>query len=211
MLAHRGSRSSLVLAGTAAAILWGGLWGASLPVATLAQDAPKPPAAQGPAAQDPAAPGGPQAPDASQKRLGWLFHVKLPINGQTGQDLQERVRKAIEAAEAEKARPVLIFEFDYPKDEADYARQTLIGSAFDLASFLSSDTVSQAQTVAYLPQSLAGHAVLAVLACDDIVMAPEAELGPAVAEAGGSDRPAVVADYLAIVARRKKLPDDVAL
>ncbi len=198
MLARRGSRSSSVLAGTAAAILWAGLLGLSLPGRALAQEAPKPPAANA-------------AADASQKRLAWLFRIDLPITGRTSEDLREPIRKAIETAEGEKARPVLIFEFAHSKEEADYARQTLIGSAFDLANFLSSDVVSRARTVAYLPQTVEGHAVLAVLACDEIVMAPDAELGPAVAEAGGSDLPAVVADYRAIVTRRKKFLEDVAV
>jgi membrane-bound serine protease (ClpP class) len=65
--------------------------------------------------------------------------------------------------------------------------------------------------VAYLPQSVQGQAVLAVLACDEIVMAPEAELGPATIDANASDKPAVVADYHAIVTRRKKFLEDVAV
>jgi membrane-bound serine protease (ClpP class) len=169
--------------------------------AALGQDAPK------------------AAPAAPQKQLGWLFRVELPITGRTSESLRDPVRKAIETAQGEKARPVLIFEFTYPKEETDFARRTLIGSAFDLASFLSSDTVSRARTVAFLPQavdeegrgSVEGHAVLAVLACDEIVMAPKAELGPGAIDPSPSDKPAVVANYRAIVTRRKKYLEDVAV
>ena len=197
----------LLRAGIAAVILSVGLCGLRLTGPALAQDAPKPresnaakqqsPPARGPAA-DPAG-----QPPAPQKRLAWLFRIDLPITGRTSESLRDPIRKAIESAEAEKAKPVLIFEFGYSKEEADFARQTLIGSAFDLANFLSSDTVSRARTVAYLPQSVRGHAVLAVLACDEIVMAPEAELGPASIDANAADKPAVVADYRAIVTRRR--------
>jgi membrane-bound serine protease (ClpP class) len=198
----------------AAAILSGGLWGLGLLRSAPGADAPKPGAAsaakESPPAGRPAADPAGRPPD-QQKRLAWLFRVGLPITGRTSESLRDPIRKAIETAEADKAKPVLIFEFASSKEEADFARQTLIGSAFDLANFLSSDTVSRARTVAYLPQPVQGHAVLAVLACDEIVMAPDAELGPASIDANASDRPAVVAAFRDIVTRRKKFLEDVAM
>ena len=35
------------------------------------------------------------------------------------------------------------------------------------------------KTVAYIPQTIKGHGVLVALACEEIVMNPEAELGEA--------------------------------
>jgi membrane-bound ClpP family serine protease len=154
----------------------------------------------------------PKAPPAAQKKqIGWLFRLELPIAPGTHLRLRGRIQKAIEMADRENARPVLIFEFTYPKEGGDFAQSTDIGNAFDLASFLSSERVSRARTVAYLPQSVQGHAVLAVLACDEIVMAPDAELGPASIDPSPSDKPAIVANYRAIVTRRKKFLEDVAV
>jgi membrane-bound serine protease (ClpP class) len=197
MAGRRGNLSSLLRAGVAAGLLTLGLWGLNAACPALGQDSGKaPPAGK---------------PGAPQKQLGWLFRVELPITGRTSEGLRDPVRKAIETAAGEQARPVLIFEFTYPKEESEFARHTLIGSAFDLASFLSSETVSRARTVAYLPQPVQGHAVLAVLACDEIAMAPDAELGPATIDSSPSDKPAIVASYRTIVTRRKKFLEDVAV
>ena len=195
------SSPSFPWSGRVARLLATSLGTLSFLCAALGQDAPK------------------AAPAAPQKQLGWLFRVELPITGRTSESLRDPVRKAIETAQGEKARPVLIFEFTYPKEETDFARRTLIGSAFDLASFLSSDTVSRARTVAFLPQavdaegrgSVEGHAVLAVLACDEIAMAPKAELGPGSIDPSPSEKSTIVQAYRTIAARRKKFPEDVAV
>ena len=52
-------------------------------------------------------------------------------------------------------------------------------ACYELANFLTGDELNAAKTVAYLPQSIQGHAVLVVMACDDIIMAPDATIGPA--------------------------------
>ncbi|MGQ9576958.1 MAG: NfeD family protein [Thermoguttaceae bacterium] len=151
-----------------------------------------------------------KAPQPQAKQLGWVFRVELPITGQATERLRLPVERAIEAALAEGARAVLVFEFSYPTEQAEFARTTKAGVAYDLADFLSGPEVSRARTVAYLPQSVQGHAVLAVLACDQIVMAPEAELGPAALDPRSIDE-AIRTHYRTIAGRRKKVPEEVAL
>jgi membrane-bound serine protease (ClpP class) len=148
--------------------------------------------------------------EASKPRVGRLFRVVLPITGRTTERLRQPVFKAIEQAQAERAQPVLIFEFVVPKGQSDYGVGSKIGNAYDLADFLSGGSLNAATTVAYVPQTIRGHAVLAVLACDVILMAPEAELGPA-----GVDEPNITdsirATYREIANRRKRVPAEVAL
>lgn len=157
----------------------------------------------------------PPAPKADAKaaevqRLGHLFKITLPITGQTTDHLRPAVRKAIEDAQAAQSKPILIFQFVVPKGQSKFGTGSKIGNAYDLASYLSSDALSGATTVAYIPQTIQGHAVLAALACDQIVMAPDAEIGPA-----GVDEPAITPDILAfykgIAERRKRMPTEVAL
>lgn len=148
--------------------------------------------------------------EAPKPRVGRLFRVVLPITGRTTERLRQPVLKAIEQAQAEGAQPVLIFEFSVPKGQSDYGAGSKIGNAYDLADFLSGGSLNAATTVAYVPQTIRGHAVLAVLACDVILMAPAAELGPA-----GIDEPNITdsirATYREIANRRKRVPAEVAL
>lgn len=148
--------------------------------------------------------------EAVVKRTGRLFKIELPITGRTTERLRQPVLKAIEEAGREHVQPVLIFEFSVPKGQSEYGRGSKVGNAYDLADFISGGSLNAATTVAFVPQTVQGHAVLAVLACDRIVMAPRAELGPAgVDEEHISD--SIRAFYREIAGRRKNVPVEMAL
>src|SRR5690606_9778562 len=51
------------------------------------------------------------------------------------------------------------------------------GSVRDLAKFLTSARINRVRTVAWIPESVDGNNVILALACNEIVMHPEAELG----------------------------------
>ena len=146
----------------------------------------------------------------AQRRVGRLFKITLPITGRTTERLRQPVLKAIGQAKTDNVHPVLIFEFSVPKTESEFGRGSKLGNAYDLADFLSGGTLNAATTVAYVPRSIQGHAVLAALACDVIIMAPDAEFGPA-----GVDEQTITdsirAFYKEIAGRRKKVPPEVAL
>ena len=84
------------------------------------------------------------------------------------------------------------------------------GAAHDLADFLSSDELNAADTVAYLPKPIQGHAVLAALACQEIIMADDASIG-----AAGIDEKTISdtlrSAYAEIAGRRRTVPVTVAL
>ena len=48
------------------------------------------------------------------------------------------------------------------------------GQALDLARYISSRDLSGVETVAFIPRTVKGHAVLVAMACEEIVMAPDA-------------------------------------
>src|SRR5207248_5464451 len=108
-------------------------------------------------------------------------------------------------------RPICVFEFRPPAGTA--GEGSSFGDALDLARFLSGDRISQAKvrTVAWLPRTIKGHAVLPVLACEQIIMARAAEIGAA----GGSERQsiddAMRSDYQHIAERHQTVRPAVAL
>jgi membrane-bound serine protease (ClpP class) len=144
------------------------------------------------------------------KRFGRVVHISLPITGHTFERTRRLVRIALERAKKSDVRLVLIFEFDVPAGQKDFGRGSEFGAARDLADFLSSDELNAADTVAYLPKPIQGHAVLAVLACQEIIMADDASLG-----AAGIDEKTLSetlrSAYAEIAGRRRTVPVAVAL
>ena len=83
-----------------------------------------------------------------------------------------------------KVRPILVFEFR-PGEVAP--GESEFGMVADLANFISTKLRGRKRTVAYVPEPLTGYAVLAALACDEIVMGAEASLGPITPEGQAVD------------------------
>jgi membrane-bound ClpP family serine protease len=175
--------------------------------AIRAQDQAAPPEAP---AADPGQPPPKHQHDAAVKRIGRVIKIDLPVTGKTYNAIRPYVLRLLEQAKAAGARPVLIFEFNVPPDARDFAAASEFGASYQLADFLSSDTLNDATTVADIPQPIQGHAVLVALACEEILMGPSAELGPA-----GVHEPTITAPvrsaYKEIANRRKTIPAEVAL
>ena len=144
------------------------------------------------------------------RQSGLFVRLTLPVTGQTFERTRRIVRRAIEKVQKEDTRLVLIFEFDVPKGQKNFGRGSEFGAAHDLANFLSSEELNAVRTVAYLPQSIEGHAVLVAIACQEIVMAKDASIG-----AAGIDEPVITptlrAAYTEIANRRRTVPAIVAL
>ena len=112
---------------------------------------------------------------APKGNVGQFFTVAEPIDTETIKQLQDTAAPLIERLSARGAdRPILVFEFK--PTEGPVA--TSFGAASDLQDFLLKRLRGAKQTVAFVPQPLSGYAVLAALACDEIVLGPKATLGP---------------------------------
>ena len=146
----------------------------------------------------------------SPRQVGRFVRITLPITGQTFERTRRIVRRAMDQAKKEDARLTLIFEFEVPKGQKNFGRGSEFGAAHDLANFLSSEELNAVRTVAYLPQSIQGHAVLVAMACQEIVMAPKATIG-----AAGIDEktitPTLRSAYTEIANRRRTVPAALAL
>jgi membrane-bound serine protease (ClpP class) len=167
----------------------------------LAADSKSPPSAE--KAAEPNA--------AAANQSGHLLRIPLPLTGTADTQIIRAVKHALETIPAGGNRPVLVFEFASPQN------QTGEGSDFEralkVARFLSSREASAAKTVAYIPKAVKGHAVLVAMACEEIIMAPEAQLGEAGVDEPAEDAidPTVLAGYREIANRRRTIPPEVAL
>jgi membrane-bound ClpP family serine protease len=142
--------------------------------------------------------------------VGRTTKITLPITAETFSRTRLFARRALEQAQTAQQQLVLIFEFEVLPRQAQYGRGSEFGASYDLADFLSSSELNAARTVAYIPKSIQGHAVLVAMACGDIIMGPDAEIGPA-----GVDEPVMTATmfsaYKEISNRRKTVPTEIAL
>lgn len=115
------------------------------------------------------------AAQISKTQAGQFFTIVEPINDEAIERVRTSSLPAIDRATAKGARPTLVFEF---RSGETRPGQSSFGASSDLATFLATRLTGARQTVAYVPEPLSGYVVLAVLACDEIIMGPDASLGP---------------------------------
>ena len=181
---------------------------ASLPALLVGWDVSALAQERAPAAEKPAA-----APADRAKPAGRLVRVSLPIGENDNADAQ--VKRAIQHALAEMPRsgerPVLVLEFAPAKGK--FGEGSDFGRALALAKYLSSRELAAVKTVAYVPRTIKGHGVLVVLACEEIVMAADAELGEAGIDEKSTESadPTVLSGYKQIAERRRTVPAEVAM
>jgi membrane-bound serine protease (ClpP class) len=134
--------------------------------------------------------------------------LQLPITGTRDTLVRGAILRQLDRLESRlPQRGLLVLRFDAAADDAAASD---FGRALDLARFLTSPRLSGVKTVAWLPGGAQGHAVLVALACDEIVMAADAVLGPAAAAEAGIDE-AMRAAYREIASRRRTVPPPVAV
>lgn len=142
------------------------------------------------------------AANAPADRMGQWIRLPAPITDAVDAQVRRSVDAVMRGAKQRGQWPVFILELGQGP--------TQFGQALDLARYLSSPALNGATTVAYLPETISGHAVLVAIACDEIIMHPDAEIG----NAGEYERviePSVRSAYVEIANRRKTVPSDLAL
>jgi membrane-bound ClpP family serine protease len=153
-------------------------------------------------------PAGPAAADDVPAAAAAVV-VRLPLTGTRDTQVKAAILRAIDGLRPPAPqRGVLVLEFR-PTDE-EGALASDFGRAVELARFLGDARLGAVKTVAFLPEGLRGHAVLAALACEEIVMPADAVLGPANAEEPAVDD-AMRAAYAQVADRRKTVPPALAL
>lgn len=137
-----------------------------------------------------------------------LIPVPLPITGSVDDHLKRRIDQILSELPRGTARPILVLEFrpsvGKPADASEFER------CLSLARYLASERLAPLRTIAYLPTAVKGHAVLAVLACEEIVIAPDAMFGAAGIKETHIDA-TIQRGYTEIAERRRTVPVAVAL
>ncbi len=137
-----------------------------------------------------------------------FVRVELPIEREVDDDVVAEITRRLRQLEPSAVRPLVVIEFR--ARDPDRASKSRFEDSLSLARFLSGPKLRRARTIAYLPQTVQGHAVLAVLACEQLVVHPQAELGAAGIAEPALD-PTVRRAYAEIADRRRTIPEPVAL
>jgi membrane-bound ClpP family serine protease len=160
------------------------------------------------------------AADAPNKRgLGALVRVNLPLAAGADASLKLSMTRArdrlVQGARdaADARRPTLVVEIAPSTTAENSGAGSEFEPAYALARLLTSRELADVKTVAWLPRSIRGHGVLVALACEELVMASDAEIGEAgvdepADEGGPSDT--VVAAYREIAESRRTMPTALA-
>ncbi|MCA9150498.1 MAG: hypothetical protein KDA92_14405, partial [Planctomycetales bacterium] len=155
-----------------------------------------------------AAPLGNPSLEPKGERIGRRILVQLPIAGNSDAIIKRTVERMLEHLPKGGQRPVLVFEFAAAEDGGGS------GSEFErclsLARFITSSALEGVRTVAYVPQQVTGHAVLPAIACEQLIMNPDAILGDA-GESEAAVGPTVRASYVEIARARRTIPEAIAL
>ncbi len=137
-----------------------------------------------------------------------VVQVPLPLTGNVDQLVQSQIGRALKRLPKDAKRPTLILEFRPEPDTAGAGSD--FGRAHSLAKYLVGESLAAVKTVAFLPHPVQGHAVLPVLACEQIIMAKDAELGAAGVDEKLLDE-TMRGAYREFAQRRRTIPAAVAL
>ncbi len=147
-------------------------------------------------------------PKPAELARAYLIPVPLPIAGSVDNHLKRRIDQILSELPRGTARQILVLEFrpaaGKPADASEFER------CLSLARYLASERLAPLRTVAYLPAAVKGHAVLAVLACEEIVIAPDAMFGAAGIKETHIDA-TMQQGYTEIAERRRTVPVAIAL
>ncbi len=138
----------------------------------------------------------------------YLVRVPIPIAGEVDTRLKAMLGELLERWQDADQRPTLVLEFSGGDDGVQRASE--FERALSLARFLAGEKLNRVRTVAYLSGPVHGHAVLPVLACEQIIAHPDAEFGKAGLADDALD-PTVRSGYVEIAERRRTIPTPVVL
>jgi len=139
-----------------------------------------------------------------EEARGGLIQLRLPITDDVDLRFKHALERLLTKFPAGESRPVLLIEF--VNSQGNDGRGSDFSRAQALAERLVKPDFARVKTVAFIPAGVKvrGHAVLVALACEEIIMAPDAELGEAgIDEQGGNDKTRRTAYSVIAEARRK--------
>jgi membrane-bound serine protease (ClpP class) len=157
---------------------------------------------------------------ASVERQGFRVDIPLPLVGNEDETVRRQIEQIADSTSARDQRPVVVLVFQSAgqsassKDAISTPGVKTRGSQFErslsLARFLTSPSATRVRLIGYVPESIEGHAVLPLLACEEIYANANAEIGRASIDEKSVDA-TVEGAYRDVVNRRHLLPLPVVL
>lgn len=105
----------------------------------------------------------------AEGKVGQFITIRAPITPAEVSRVQRAANQVLKEQLSQGKRPTLIFQIEPGVSEYH--------QCYELADFIRRDLPGTDRTVAYVPEPLTGHAVMIALACDELVMHPDAALG----------------------------------
>ena len=138
----------------------------------------------------------------------YLIEVPAPIIGMVDTQIKRQIDQLLSQQETSEQRPILILEFSGKADQT--SQDSEFERCLSLARFLASDRLGGTRTVAFVAGNLTGHALLPVLACEELIVNPDAEIGDAGVAESFIDR-TMKSSYVEISERRRTIPPAIAI
>lgn len=127
-----------------------------------------------------------------------LLDIELPLTARSAQAAITMLERLAPETET------VFIQLNVRTDEEVFGRGSSFGVCYEFASLLTSERFAHVRFVAFLPQSIQGHAVLIALACNERIMAERAEIG-----AAGIDEPRITDTHRQAyreIAQRRGIP-----
>ncbi len=142
----------------------------------------------------------------------YLVRVPVPIAGTVDTAVSRSIDRIVAkhaSGQPQEQRPIIVLEF-WPPEKPEDGSSSSFERSMALARYLAGPHMDAVRTVAYVPRTVWGHAVLPIIACEEIIMHPDAEIGKA-----GIREPSIsttlLGFYREIASRRQTIPVAVAL
>jgi membrane-bound ClpP family serine protease len=148
--------------------------------------------------------GSPQRPAVAAR----LVRIPLPIAGEVDSRIKAMVDQLLGEWREAPGRPVLILEFR--GREGATGRGSQFERALALARYLAGEPLGRVRTVAYVSGKVEGHAVLPILACEELIAHPDGELGPAGIDETFIDD-TIRRGYTEVTERRRTVPVSIVM
>jgi membrane-bound serine protease (ClpP class) len=149
--------------------------------------------------------------EAARTAKALLIPIEMPLQGQSDEIAKQWLEQALTRFPENAAeRPTIVIEFRTDVEKGETGQGTSFERALSLSRFLISGQLRKAKVVAYVPSPLKGHAILPVLACEQVILAPGASLS----EAGIDETtisPTLVRGYREVAEARRTFPAAVAV
>ncbi len=164
-----------------------------------------------------------RAQQPESERLAYIVEVPLPLVGDRDETVRRQVNQIASSASKAQERPIVVLAFratatteanarndDSMVGAGLQSRGSEFGRCLELARVLTDASAARVRLVAYLPNSVEGHSVLPVLACEEIISAGAAELGRAAIDDPNLNE-GIKGFYRDLVSRRRTLPMPVVM